>query len=708
MDKLSNKLLQATLEVVRNYNENLAFKQQFDANIDEPGAIYKGWPLKLYLKIITYFSIRYRNYYPQIIASEGQELVQNTENLLVGFYRDRNEFTLFEQKSLGAKTKLTEILPEQIATQVQETAKYREGSPEHKKNIAQLVVILNRPLPTEEQSLPRSAVQVVTKFKPPTIVLPSVKISLPKLQIPSVVKDLASQTQILARKIIVRVGPNLFSGALGAITGFGVAGPGGAVGGGILGSLVPNFIKSGGGGLLGRMIPTGGGGAGNFGGQVAQNLVKKAFFSNPWVWAGIGLGVLLLVLLPGGLNLLQTSSLLPPFEVAQTAPLPGGGGAGGDITNCLFTRGNQNPKEAAYQSKLLLGYFQEASRLSGVPAVLLAAITRVESPSIVNFTDQTLVNYGCPRSDTGALGLMQLQPPPWVDPKARQDAYFGPGIELGAGFLGKTAGQLTRADFCDIKSNIIISSGFIIQKTHALLGDGGSGWDTKWITDKLYVDKIAEGYYGCLPYGNPQQNCTGPYNYGDDLWTSIQQCKTTQMGPSGLALSCPIKENYGLLCGTYNYPALNGCGHGKPPYPECNTQTYATCDPVDENGYRTHTEFIKKAIDVVPKDLTTAGKVVLPYINGQVVDWVRIQDPVPITGGLHGYKVLYQTEFQGKKIILDLTHINSRLDNPMIILPSGAQIASLFQYTNTHLHVGLQIDGTPIEAEKEARMCERN
>src|SRR3989338_3333403 len=59
--------------------------------------------------------------------------------------------------------------------------------------------------------------------------------------------------------------------------------------------------------------------------------------------------------------------------------------------SCTFTRSDQNPKAAPYSSPLLLSYFQQASQKTGVPAAVLAAISRVEATtdvySISDYTD---------------------------------------------------------------------------------------------------------------------------------------------------------------------------------------------------------------------------------------------------------------------------------------------------------------------------------
>jgi len=195
------------------------------------------------------------------------------------------------------------------------------------------------------------------------------------------------------------------------------------------------------------------------------------------------------------------------------------------ISECRFTRGNMIPPAEAYQSSFILDLFQNASTITKIPAEVLAAIARVESPSVTSKTDAdfpTLSSIaGCPRSPTGALGIMQIQPPDTT-------GYFKPGVEYGASFLGKTADQLTEENFCDVRNNIIIAGGFILKKLEASKIGDGTKWDPTWNNDTSVINELAKSYYGCLEYGGPDPlKCEGPYNYGSDLWTSIQSCQAS-------------------------------------------------------------------------------------------------------------------------------------------------------------------------------------
>ncbi len=256
--------------------------------------------------------------------------------------------------------------------------------------------------------------------------------------------------------------------------------------------------------------------------------VKELF--NWKLWVGIFIGLLLVLALVMDLN--EKLGLLPPIKQnisgSGGGSLGSGSGGGGsssvDLSACKFYRDPQPPTQ--YGSPLLLRYFNEASNKSGIPAVLLAAFAKVET-NATYYTDTDVLGMDegfCTRnqtSPTGALGLMQIQPPPRINPND-PGAYYQQGVELGAKFLGTTADELTHADFCDPQKSIILASGFIIKKTRALLSQPGDTWDPAWLNNKNVIDDVARGYYGCLLY----DSCTtGPNSYGDDLWKSLQGCK---------------------------------------------------------------------------------------------------------------------------------------------------------------------------------------
>jgi hypothetical protein len=186
------------------------------------------------------------------------------------------------------------------------------------------------------------------------------------------------------------------------------------------------------------------------------------------------------------------------------------------------------------------------------------------------------------------------------------------------------------------------------------------------------------------------------------------------VGKLGFTVTCPLdpvnNSNFNVTCGTYAYPAANGCGHGKPPtYQTCDPKIYAECGPVVPPGqFRQHGEFLKKSIDVAAP---AGATVYLPFINGsESAQWTRVPqnpDPFPINGSSWGYKTIYTTTYQGKQILLDLTHINQAFLNPALNLSSGSPIATIFNMGGSHLHTGLKVNNVPVEAQKDAFMCSK-
>ncbi len=249
---------------------------------------------------------------------------------------------------------------------------------------------------------------------------------------------------------------------------------------------------------------------------------------NPWVLGGLiffFLIVVPLVLYP----VLKSSAELPiyrnPFTGA-TITYPGSTSdspIATDISSCKFIRGQEGSEGVAFKSSRLLGYFQNAAAKSGMPAALVAAFARVESPSSVNLTDESLSSYKCAVSETGALGLMQIQP-------AGTKGHAREAVNLGASYIGKTVDTLTREDYCDIEKSILIGIGFIIKKMEYNGYSNGGKWNPEWTNNKQAIQALVEGYYGCFRYPvceDKNNQGGGPYSYADDVWNSLQACKVS-------------------------------------------------------------------------------------------------------------------------------------------------------------------------------------
>lgn len=386
---------------------------------------------------------------------------------------------------------------------------------------------------------------------------------------------------------------------------------------------------------------------------------------------------------------------------AQAAPI---GGDGGSISHCQFTRGDLKPPEASFKSSQLLGYFEEVSQKTTVPATVLAGIARVETPGSVNWTDEQAKNGSiCPESGDGALGLMQLV----SQFSHRTDAFCRDCIAAGAAYLGKTVDQLTRADYCDPRTNIYMGAGFVLKKlqAHYKLGDG-TKWDPEWTNNKDIINKVANTFYGCLGYPSCQ---SGPFNYGDDVWKSVSQCKPINQTPNNQSpniiadASCPIPggkigcasygkpESWGGFSGSCRADSTGNGGH-------CN-QIYQSnvgiCTQRTQNGNLIRTA---KSIDVAAN--TKAGDpVYLPAINGKPTKWKY--DGLVSAGGSFGWIRLFKSVDSPEGVwSIHLLHVNSA--NPQLLIGDivesgkvGATILSPWipgdNWPHIHITVGLDV-----------------
>ncbi|MDO8638299.1 MAG: hypothetical protein Q7R43_01895 [Candidatus Daviesbacteria bacterium] len=541
-NKFSERLLKNTQELVFLYNTNQGFKERFDKLVTVPKATFKGQSLRTYVKIITTISPRYHHFekevrhssekYSELLTSyyrdqrEYPKLLQNLESIKVGKYSlpfSQEELKLMQEleKIPDDNSKLSEHdkkRKEEIVAKIHghidqkiEEEEKKEKEVESKiptqpiPQTAGLKDIHGQPLRVYNPPIPTPHISISTVSTPSPVPL----IHLPSVQIPPTIsgalKTGSSNAQIATGGFLKNTLPKVFSGAgKGIASGLGF-GSKAAVGLGGKAALLATGVGAPIAAAL--MIP---------------GVSKKA--SQAIKYAAIGCCAILFFFLFSDINQ-NGSFFLPGTTIGEAAPLPPGYG-GGDISSCKFTRSDQNPKETAFQSPRLLSYIQEASRLSGIPAAVLAAFMRVEVPSVAYKTDNSLASIGCPKSTTGALGLMQLQP-------KGTTGHDGPAIAQGAKLIGKTYDELTEADYCDLQKNIIMGAGFILKKmSYKDYGDG-TRWDPAWTNDKKTFEVLVDGYYGCHLYGGPK-DCTGPFNYAEDVWTSVQNCKPTSTTPPSL------------------------------------------------------------------------------------------------------------------------------------------------------------------------------
>lgn len=529
LPNLTPRILQNTLKLVRLYNTTPQFRQEFDSHLSDPKVLFQGVPLKVYLRIITATSLKYRRYEKEVRSDP-----EKFKELLILFYKDPGEFGKLDkmvQNSILGKDVPVTLTPEEteLVTKIEQTP---EGK-EKQSYIGKLEQSLQKSQPKEEvpktPEVPKEPKEAkLPQFTPP-------QLTLPKIQLPSFSKDLALSGQITLKKFISRYTPQSIGGVVGAGGGLIMAGPPGAiigfVGGIASGTMLSRALEvkppkkiSSRSVTEDTLLPPR---------PPAQKRYPRPFLpilpiNTIIIGVFLSLGIMaLFVLFFGGGG----------EGAGEAAPLPPGY-SGGEVTSCKFTRGDLKPKEAAYQSPRLLSYIQEASRISTIPAVVLAAFMRVEVPSVSSKTDETLASVGCPKSSTGALGLMQIQP-------KETKGHDGPAVAQGAKLIGKTYDGLIEADYCSMQKNITMGAGFILKKmSYKGYGDG-TKWDPAWTNDKKAIEVLVDSYYGCHLYGG-NQDCTGPYNYAEDVWTSIQSCKATPEGPKNGDYVGWMKDNFNI------------------------------------------------------------------------------------------------------------------------------------------------------------------
>ncbi|MDO8573190.1 MAG: peptidoglycan DD-metalloendopeptidase family protein [Candidatus Daviesbacteria bacterium] len=399
--------------------------------------------------------------------------------------------------------------------------------------------------PAPETEVPQDPAQAQPQTEPapiqsePTVSQPSFQAPGLPASFVNTSKNVGSNAQIFTKKNLGRLGnglKNMFGNAanLGGRAGLGAINHGG------------NFLSN----LSNSRL-----GLSNSLGQARSNLLSKGGGKKA---ALIFAGVFFLIFFMGAVGGLPGTT---PTDEASPS-LPGAGAS--DITSCKFTRGQENPKEASFKSNQLLSYIQEASQKSNIPPVVLAAFIRVESPSSSNKSDAEIANYSatCAQSSTGALGIMQIQPPGTTSAKG-DPASCDDCIDAGAKLVGKNVSTLTTADYCDPRTSIIVGAGWILKKMSKLGYGDGTKWDPAWTNNKTAIEALVNTYYGCLQYGGAT-DCTGPYNYADDVLTSIQNCQATgsAIGVSGCPAVGKISTPYGFNIPGYPEGVKNDdCGN---------------------------------------------------------------------------------------------------------------------------------------------------
>lgn len=199
----------------------------------------------------------------------------------------------------------------------------------------------------------------------------------------------------------------------------------------------------------------------------------------------------------------------------------------------------------------------------------------------------------------------------------------------------------------------------------------------------------------CTKVGNPTTpNPCGATNSCSETNSCAPNDKP---GNLGIAVSCPVGNNFTVKCGTADDPVPGVCGHGGIGYPPI-------CDPAFYNCSNSrYSDGLYKAIDVaVPSQVS--APVYLPFVNGEGVTWNQIQGLTPIgANAVWGYKLVYQTNYKDRQIRLDLTHLSGDTSKNQT-LQSGETVGTYYSGIG-HVHTAVWVDNQWVEARLGVGMC---
>ena len=336
--------------------------------------------------------------------------------------------------------------------------------------------------------------------------------------------------------------------AVGAETAAGVAEAGGAAEAGIATAGAAEAIEG------GTVIAGAGAAAGAAGAGGAAVAAGAAGVSVGWIILIIiiilFLLMVILILFAGAASIFgqenNKNGLICTSPTGTTST-----GGGNDISQCQLYRYNRYTSKydtGSFTSQLIYQYFNEVANVSHVPAILLAAFARVETPGALSWTDSQVQNGSiCPGSGGNVTGIFQL---------TRGVA----GISRGLNWYNSTyntnltVSTLTTADYCNVKLETYMAAGVIIQKA-------GGTWDQARYDDpsrqQAYLWLIAQNYFGCHYFGGLYcppftvqmgVTCGDPNSsphacsYGENLYQSVSHCTaaTSQPIPTICVTATPI------------------------------------------------------------------------------------------------------------------------------------------------------------------------
>lgn len=222
-------------------------------------------------------------------------------------------------------------------------------------------------------------------------------------------------------------------------------------------------------------------------------------------------------------------------------PLPGSEPErGGDIYSCTFYRKANTPSEIqlTFGTKEMASLISDVSAKVGVPAAVIGGIMAVESSQGITQTNVEFVtnDYAATTSkdENGnpvAIGIMQFTPRTFRGVHMANinqlQTLFGKGNEMRDSVDPQDSAIAKDTSLFRIYS---IKDSITAAAFKAKADKGAGPWN------KEAIMRVAEAYYGCLRYKDGGADCNnGPYNYGEDLWKSFENCRPTVPGGGFMA-----------------------------------------------------------------------------------------------------------------------------------------------------------------------------
>lgn len=383
MSVFSQKIIKDTQDLIYYYNRNPKFKKVFLNLVENDKALFRGKPLKLYLKVATSITpLLFQSYYHKNLSEVKNSLGKDSNSdYFYRLYHNVKEFEKFQQKIAADEPAISKE-QDQVLEKIEAISDKNQRVAAHLKNIEKeekeikfsptkkesdqkqekdssnketvsqekqidpskpspipnSASIIGESIPTIKPSLISRPIQFLKKI--PLIknsaTLPSFKPKLPNSNpspLSSTAKNISSNVQIKSAVLAARyLTPmriaSAVGGAVGATVGLGMGGGSAVLLGTLAGGFAPMVIKSRLGGLLSPA-----------GGIINSNLrspqnpalllaqatpVGRAVTLTRYVLPAIGIFLLMFFILMsgGGMNLLNTTSILTT-QIAEGSPLEG-------------------------------------------------------------------------------------------------------------------------------------------------------------------------------------------------------------------------------------------------------------------------------------------------------------------------------------------------------------------------------------------------